>query len=34
VSTNHKTPAGTSTLTISATSGGLTHTQQVTLTVQ
>jgi galactose oxidase-like protein/glyoxal oxidase-like protein/PKD domain-containing protein len=34
VSTNHKTPTGTFTLTISATSGGLTHEQQVTLTVQ
>jgi len=34
VSTMRKTPTGTFTLTISATSGGLTHTQQVTLTVQ
>ena len=34
VSTMRKTPSGTFTLTISATSGGLTHTQQVTLTVQ
>jgi hypothetical protein len=34
VSTMRKTPAGTFTLTISATSGGLKHTQQVTLTVQ
>jgi hypothetical protein len=34
VSTNHKTPTGTFTLIISATSGGLTHKQQVTLTVQ
>jgi hypothetical protein len=34
VGTNHKTPTGTFTLTISATSGGLTHKQQVTLTVQ
>src|SRR6266481_1408912 len=34
VSTMRKTPTGTVTLTISATSGGLTHQQQVTLTVQ
>lgn len=34
VSTIRKTPTGTVTLTISATSGGLTHKQQVTLTVQ
>jgi hypothetical protein len=34
VSTGHRTPTGTFTLTISATSGGLTHKQQVTLTVQ
>ena len=34
VSTMRKTPTGTFTLTISATSGGLKHTWQVTLTVQ
>ena len=34
VNTNHKTPAGTFTLTVTAISGGLTHSQQVTLTVR
>jgi hypothetical protein len=34
VSTNRKSPAGTVTLTITATSGGLTHSQQVTLTLR
>jgi hypothetical protein len=34
VSANHKAPTGTSTLTITATSGGLTHNQQVTLTLR
>jgi hypothetical protein len=34
VNTNHKTPVGTFALTVTATSGGLTHSQQVTLTVQ
>jgi hypothetical protein len=33
VSTNRKSPTGTFTLTITATSGGLTHSQQVTLTL-
>jgi hypothetical protein len=34
VSTARKTPSGTYTLTVSAASGGVTHTGQVTLTVQ
>lgn len=33
VSTNHKTPTGTFTLTVTTTSGALTHQQQVTLTI-
>ena len=34
VSTNRKAPTGTFTLTVTATGGGLTHSQQVTLTVR
>jgi hypothetical protein len=34
VSTNRKSPTGTFTLTVTATSGGLTHSQQVTLTLR
>jgi len=34
VSANHKAPTGTFTLTITAASGGITHSQQVTLTIK